>query len=46
LVTAAGKYPTARLGHTITRVNDIHYLFGGWDRNGYRSDLHSISFGT
>lgn len=25
-------------------VNGSLFLFGGWDRNGYRSDLHSIHF--
>lgn len=40
-----GKAPSARLGHTITLMNGTLYLYGGWDRNGYRSDLHSIHFG-
>lgn len=45
LVQTRGKKPSARLGHAVVVVNDMLYLYGGWDRNGYRSDLHSIHFG-
>eukprot|EP00013_Stygamoeba_regulata_P019579 CAMPEP_0177654394 /NCGR_PEP_ID=MMETSP0447-20121125/14303_1 /TAXON_ID=0 /ORGANISM="Stygamoeba regulata, Strain BSH-02190019" /LENGTH=621 /DNA_ID=CAMNT_0019158029 /DNA_START=286 /DNA_END=2149 /DNA_ORIENTATION=- len=44
LVQTTGKRPSARLGHTITVINKTLFLFGGWDRNGYRADLHSIEF--
>src|SRR3990167_8663203 len=45
LVPTKGKKPSARLGHTINFVNGSLFLYGGWDRNGYRSDLHYIHFG-
>jgi len=44
LAQTRGKKPSARLGHTISFINGSLYLYGGWDRNGYRSDLHSIHF--
>lgn len=44
LAQTRGKKPSARLGHTMNFINGSLYLYGGWDRNGYRSDLHSIHF--
>jgi N-acetylneuraminic acid mutarotase len=44
MVKVTGTPPSARLGHTTAVVKSTLYLFGGWDRNGYRSDLYCINF--
>ena len=44
LVKVTGTPPSARLGHTTAVIKSTLYLFGGWDRNGYRSDLYCINF--
>ncbi|MBX9702443.1 MAG: hypothetical protein K2X74_23600, partial [Acetobacteraceae bacterium] len=42
--TLGGVSPSPRLGHTMTMVDDRLMLFGGWDRNGYRNDLYTITY--
>ena len=37
-----GEGPSARLGHTLNCFRGRLYLFGGWDRNGYCSDLNVV----
>lgn len=42
LVETHGECPSARLGHTLNCIRGRLYLFGGWDRNGYCSDLNTL----
>jgi hypothetical protein len=46
LYAAQGAPPAARLGHTATMMKGSMWVFGGYMRNMYFSDLHHLDLGT